>query len=54
VLERRIENARKNVEIFNVGENAGQKAAPKIMFQSSYACMACHQQAKVKANEKSN
>ena len=44
VLEQRIANAEKNVELFRKKIDSGDN--PKhdmLMFNSSFACMACHQ-----------
>ncbi len=45
VLEQRIAQAKNNVAVFNQPKETYSKTAPRIMFESSYSCMACHQQA---------
>lgn len=43
VLERRIANARDNVARFNAPEPAPDATDHRILIQSPFACMACHQ-----------
>ena len=42
-LEQRIKNAEKNVEPFRKIPLSGEKPGHLLMFNSQYACMACHQ-----------
>lgn len=44
VLEQRISQAEANVALFNAAQDAAGKPAKPIMFQSDFACMACHQE----------
>ena len=44
VLERRIANAQSNVEIFNAAQPGADKMHQRMMFNSPFNCMACHQE----------
>jgi hypothetical protein len=44
VLEARIRNAPRNVQLFNVSRRGGDGTRSRIMVSSELSCMACHQQ----------
>ncbi|MDE2430876.1 MAG: hypothetical protein KGM99_19320, partial [Burkholderiales bacterium] len=43
ILEKRIEQAEQNVAIFRQVPSSTDKISPRMMNQSTFACMACHQ-----------
>lgn len=42
-LEKRIAAAEQNVTAFRTAPMRGDTSTPRIMIQSTHACMACHQ-----------